>query len=103
MSVMQSSYAQNTSQAEQIYKVSIEPIEQQLVKPLIGILMPVFNQVPFIEADNYSNFYYKFTGNLDTSQLERLLQNSKYVFLEVSIMDEKDYNRMLKQSLNPKN
>lgn len=100
---MQFAQAQATKQSSQIYKISIESVGQQLVKPLIGLLMPIFNQVPFIEADKYNNYYYEYLGDLDVSLVEDLLQNSKYVLLDISVLNDKAYSKMIKHSLNPKN
>lgn len=97
------SFAQNASQVEQIYKVSIEPIDQQSVKPLIGILMPVFNQVPFLEQGNYEHFYYKVSGNLDSAVVRDLLQNTKYVLLDIAVVDKKVYDKIINQNQSPKN
>jgi hypothetical protein len=95
--------AQNSTQVEQIYKISFEPIVQQEVKPLIGILMPIFNQVPFIEQGKYQSFYYKFSGDVAFSKVEELLQNTKYILLNLSIVDRKVYDKMIDQRLSPKN
>jgi len=96
-------FAQNASQLEQVYQVSFEPIGQQEVKPLIGMLMPLFNQVPYIEQGKYENFYYKVTGNIEPADVRHLLQNSKYILLDISILDKKSYDKMTNQNLNLKN
>lgn len=103
ISIFNFSNAQNTPPSEDIYKLSFESMDQQMVKPLIGMLMPLFNQVPFIEQDVYGSFYYKVSGKLEKADIEKLIANSKYKLTEFSLVDQKRYQQMIDKSLTPKN
>jgi hypothetical protein len=80
-----------TPQDESFYYVlEFEVLDQKEVKPLIGVLMPLFKEVPHLEKEVYNTFYYQTPYAIDRSTLDLQLEGQSFEvvrFKEISLAD----------------
>jgi len=72
------------------YVLEFEVLDQKEVKPLIGVLMPLFKEVPHLEKEVYNTFYYQTSNAIDQNMLDLQLEGQSFEvvrFKEISLAE----------------
>lgn len=86
-------FAQSETNQEQVYVLSFPKMEQQKVKPLVGLLRPLFEKAPQFEKDNFSLFYYKSEKEITKTDIFKALENSEYTLLDLNIISLEEFKK----------
>ncbi|MFT5072199.1 MAG: hypothetical protein ACI8V8_002173 [Chitinophagales bacterium] len=88
-------FAQQNNTQEHYYLVEFEQMDQQSVKPLIGMLMPLFKEVPHLQEDAYNLFYYKSADLIEIAAVEKLIESQTIEMLEFEEISKRSYTAIL--------
>ena len=81
-----------TSQNEPFYYVlEFEVLDQKEVKPLIGVLMPLFKEVPHLEKEVYNTFYYQTSNAIDQNMLDLQLEGQSFEVVRFKEISPAEY------------
>ena len=81
-----------TSQNEPFYYVlEFEVLDQKEVKPLIGVLMPLFKEVPHLEKEVYNVLYYQSFDAINQSMLELQLEGQSFEVVRFKEISPAEY------------
>ena len=88
-------FSQEIEGDEYYYLLEFESMEQQEVKPLIAALMPVFKEVPHLEQDEYSIFYYQAGEYIEMEQIQTVLNSTETVLLRFETISKSNYEQII--------
>lgn len=81
---------------EHYYLIEFEQIEQQVVKPLIGALMPLFQEVPYLQTGVYHKFYYQSADLISIEEILKALEGKEVEVVKFEELSKSAYNKILK-------